>query len=223
MKVAAVIPAAGRGKRLGAGLPKAFVRVLGKPLLAHTLENLNRSYPFTEIILAVDSALLEKTRLLLKKYGFGKRLRLVAGGATRAESVQKAASSVSPKCDWVLVHDAARPLVDSALVRRTLAAARRSGVALAAMLSTATVKQARGGTVTTLDRRGIHLAQTPQVFKKKLLLDRYRKLGKKALMVTDEAALFDGTGRVSLVVGDEKNIKITTPADLELFKFYLRK
>ena len=225
MRVAALVPAAGRGRRLGNKTPKPFIKILGKPLLVYTLENLNKAGPFHEIIVAVEKGRVRSTEALLKRWGLGSA-RVVAGGSTRAESVRQAVFSVSDDCELVLVHDAARPAVSARCVRGVIQAAKKSGAAVCALPATATVKLGGprfGKVFRTLDRRRIYLAQTPQVFGRKKLLERYRLLGKKALTATDEAALFDGSGAAALLVpGEAGNLKITTAEDLRLFRFYLR-
>lgn len=224
MKVAAIVPAAGQGKRLKGKTPKPLVRIFGKPLFIHTLVSLKRSLRFHEIILVADPSQVKSMKRSLWRYGL-ENIRVVAGGKTRAASVRNAVLKVSLGCDFVLIHDMARPLVGEALVRKLLSAARKTGAALCAVPATATVKKIdakRSCVVRTLDRRLLYLAQTPQVFRKSLILRRYEVLGKKALQATDEAALFDGSKTVvKLVPGDPKNIKITTKDDIELFKFYL--
>jgi len=226
MRVAAVIAAAGKGKRLKTKVPKSFLPVSGKPILAWTLLNLARAYGFEEIIVTAGRAELGRMRDLAKRQGL-RRVRVVAGGKTRALSVKNGVASVSPACDWVLVHDAARPLVSARLVKAILEAAKKSGAAICALRATVTIKKTdiRGKAVLgTEDRRRIFLAQTPQVFKKELLLQRYAALGRKISSLTDEASFFDGTHVVVQVVpGETRNIKITTPEDLDLFKYYLKK
>ncbi len=226
MKVAAVVPAAGRGKRFQSKTPKLFVCLHGKPLLIHTLQQLERSFDFQEVLVLVGCGDLKKVEKMLKRHGLS-RMRLVVGGVTRADSVRRGLENVSESCDWVLVHDGARPFVDKTLVLGTISAAKTTGAALCALPVTATVKRVdikRGTVLSTEDRRLLYLAQTPQVFRRDLLLERYRVLKKKALKATDEAALFDGSGiLVRVVAGHAKNIKITTIDDLELFKHYLGK
>ncbi len=226
MKVAAIIPAAGKGKRLGAKTPKAFLKILGKPLLIHTLERLLKSYPFQEVLVAADPSKINELKSLLKRYRLA-GVRVVAGGKTRPESVRNAVLALGGTSDWVLIHDAARPFVGTRLTHDILAASKKTGAAICALEATATVKKADRVSMLireTLDRRTIYLAQTPQVFKKSLLTSRYKTLGDKALSATDEAALFDGTKvKVKIVPGNERNLKVTTPGDLDLFKFYFGK
>ncbi len=222
--VAAIIPAAGRGTRLKQKTPKAFVEVAGKPLFIHTLFALKKAYPFFQMIVALDPSMMEKAKKLLKKFKIS--ADLAVGGATRAESVWNALQAVSPSCAWVAVHDAARPLISGPVVQRTIEEALRSGGALCALPATATVKRVNLKTrrvIKTENRDSLYLAQTPQVFKKEILVKRYKTLGQKAFQATDEAALFDGSSQVvNVVTGDPKNIKITTPEDLEFFERWHR-
>lgn len=223
--VYAVVPASGKGKRLGSKTPKAHLSVAGKPLFIHTLRALKRAYPFRRMMLVVDTSRLARARRELARHGLG-RVWLTAGGATRAESVRNGLLALGPGEGLVAVHDAARPLVSAALVRRTIQAAQKSGGAICVLPVSSTVKRLdpRTGRVRgTEDRRHLALAQTPQVFEKALLLSRYRALGERAYGATDEAALFDGT-RLSIraVEGEERNLKVTTRADLDEFKRSLR-
>ena len=226
MKVAAIVPAAGLGKRLHSKSPKAFALLGGKPLLVQTLKRLLACYPFSEIVVATPPKKIEETQKLIRTYRLRGKIKVVGGGSTRADSVFNALLAVTPGSDWVLVHDAARPLVGRDLILRLLGAAKKMGAALCALPVTATVKRVNPKTLWVLrteDRRQLYLAQTPQIFKHKLLLARYRKLGNKASSATDEAALFDGSKtRVQLVLGDPTNLKITTPFDLKLAESYLK-
>lgn len=224
LKVAALIPAAGRGKRLGLKRPKVFLSVNGKPMLVHTLERLIGAFPFVETVVAVDAASVKSTNAILKRHGLS-RVRVVRGGRTRSESVKRALGALNAGADWVLVHDAARPLVSRAVVRRTIEAALKTGAAICAVPATATVKRIdpRTMTVTGTERREtLVFAQTPQVFLKTLIQTRYRALGARALGCTDDAALFDGSRtRVRVTPGEVSNIKVTMPGDLKLFRRYL--
>lgn len=224
-RVAAVIPAAGAGKRLGTKRAKPLVWVGGKPLFIHTLEALQTSFRFSDILLVVAAREEKRIKSLLIRHGF-KNVRVVRGGSTRAESVRNGVMALSKNTDWVLIHDAARPLVTKVLVNRVLRDLARSQAVIPVLPVNATVKKMslKGKTILgTEDRRELFLAQTPQVFRKGLLVNRYRQLGDKALLATDEAALFDGSRtRVKAVLGDPRNIKITTKDDLELAEFYLR-
>lgn len=227
MRVAAIIPAAGAGKRLKTALPKVFVRLAGRPLLLHTLTRLGRAYSFSEWVVVIEKRQIQNARRVLKRVPGLRNLKIVEGGASRAESVWKGLQAVSNSSDWTLVHDAARPLVSRRLVASLLKEARRTGAAICGLPASATVKRVdikKGVIQNTEDRKTLYLAQTPQVFRKDLLVARYRKLGKKAFSATDEAALFDGTAvKVRMVLGDPANIKITVPQDLKFLAHRLSK
>ena len=219
-RVAAIVCAAGKGKRLKSRIPKPLVPILGKPLLVHTIERLLASSTLERVIVAADPVAVERTAALLRRYFSDSAIEVVAGGATREASVFNALKVVGRDCRWVLIHDAARPVVDTPMIVRVLAAAKRHGAAICATAVSSTVKLSdpsgrfiRG----TLDRRRLFLAQTPQVFSTERLLRRFRLMKKAAFVKTDDAALFEGTAeRVAIVEGSGRNIKITTPEDLSL-------
>ena len=221
-----IVPAAGRGSRLKSKTPKPFVQVLGKPLFIHTLSALKNAYPFYEFVLAVDPDRILEAGDWVRRFNFG-NVQIVPGGNTRAESVKLALEATSDKNGWVVVHDAARPLVSAQVVHQALKGAKKTGASVVAMPAHATVKRVQKQSLMvgcTENREELYLAQTPQVFRRDLLLARYRALGKKAFDRTDDAALFDGSSvKVQVVPGEAKNIKITTAEDMELFKYYLKK
>lgn len=223
MSVAAIVPAAGKGRRFGSR-PKLFVNVAGRPLLYYTLKNLCGAYPFDSIIIATEPKHFARVINITRSLGL-KNVHLVKGGGTRAESVKNALLAAG-RSEWALVHDAARPMVTRRIIRGALAVARRKGGAVVSVPATSTVKRiAQGGRVLgTEDRESLYLAQTPQVFRRKKLLERYEKLGARACRLTDEAAFFDGVARGAWVApGSPNNIKITTAEDLDIFKLYLKK
>ena len=225
MRVTVILPAAGKGIRFRSRKSKLLTPINGRPLIVYTLKNLKRACPSAEFFLASRRSEVKVFERVLKKHGLG-RIQVVAGGKTRAESVRKSILCASSENSWVLIHDAARPLPSRSMIRRVLSAARRTGAALAAMPATATVKKIRpngNSVLRTEDRSTLVLAQTPQVFRKDLLLRRYRVMGQRALKCTDEAALFDGTKvSVRVVPGDSWNVKVTTREDLEQVKSILR-
>ncbi len=223
MSVTAIVPAAGKGRRFGRR-PKLFVNVDGRPLLYYTLKNLCGAYPFESVIIATDLAYFERVGKIALALGL-KNVHLVKGGATRAESVKNALLAAGHS-EWALVHDAARPLVSRRIVRGAIDVARKRGGAVVSIPATSTVKRvgAGGKVMRTEDRESLYLAQTPQVFRRKKLLERYKKLGTRALRLTDEASFFDGVGQGGWVVpGSSRNLKVTTAEDLDIFKFYLKR
>ncbi|MEI8345067.1 MAG: 2-C-methyl-D-erythritol 4-phosphate cytidylyltransferase, partial [Candidatus Omnitrophota bacterium] len=226
-RVAAIICAAGKGKRLKSHVPKPFVRILGKPLLIHTLTGLMSSPAIDRFVIAADPGAVAKTVGLIKRHFSGRAVEVIAGGTTREASVYNALRAVGADCRWVLIHDAARPMVNAGMVGRVLAAAQRYGAAICATAVSSTVKRSdlSGRFIkTTLDRRRLYLAQTPQAFSTKRLMRRFQLMKQAAFIKTDDAALFEGTAqRVALVEGASHNIKVTTPQDLSLAEAFLRK
>ena len=208
----AIVAAGGRGLRLGLSQPKQLVEIAGRSILERSV-SLFASHPeVDEIIVALPSEIASDPPQYLLHVG--KPLRIVAGGTRRQDSVAEAFRAVSEQTDVVVVHDAARPFATADLISKTIAAAAESGAALAALEARDTVKQGREGVVqSTLDRRTIFLAQTPQAFRQSVLRDAL-SLGSEA---TDEAALAEQAGhQIRIVQGEASNIKITTPDDLPI-------
>lgn len=214
MHVAAIIAAGGTGTRLGAGVPKQFLQLGGKTILQRSIEAFTRHGRVTEVVLALPP---QATLEVAEADG---RLRVVAGGARRQDSVANAFDAVSPDAEIVLVHDAARPFVSADVISRTIDAAAVHGAAITATAVTDTVKQVTmeaGDLVIagTIPRESIYLAQTPQGFRRDVLA-RAVALGRGDAVATDEAALAELAGHpVHIVEGDVDNVKITTVADLD--------
>jgi 2-C-methyl-D-erythritol 4-phosphate cytidylyltransferase len=221
LKVAAIVPSAGQGRRLNTKTPKAFIRISGKPLFIHTLHRLKSLFPFEEMIVPVPAAQFREARLLLNRHGL-RNVEVIGGGRTRSQSVLNALTAVSPECEWVLVHDAARPFVSRAVLQRLFKALPKHRAVICAVPLRDSVKRIdpkKGLVLVHEDRAILWAAQTPQAFKKDLLKARYRILGDKAFAATDEAALFEGSSvRVKAVEGDNRNIKVTTKDDLQFLR-----
>lgn len=219
IRVAALVPAAGRGERLGSKTPKPLVRLGGLPLVVYTLKQILRVYPFDQLVVPVDPDAVAVMRRLLNRHGL-KRAEVLAGGATRAESVRNAFARLRPEIDVVAIHDLARPFVASADVGELIRTASKHGSALLAQKAIATVKEtdaAGSRVVRTLDRNRIFMAQTPQVFRVGVLKESYDKVGDRFRHFTDEAALAEAGGfPIRIVPGPAMNFKITTPDDLKL-------
>jgi 2-C-methyl-D-erythritol 4-phosphate cytidylyltransferase / 2-C-methyl-D-erythritol 2,4-cyclodiphosphate synthase len=220
MHVAAIIAAGGRGTRLGAERPKQFLEIGDATMLQLSIAALRRSPRIGEIVIAVPAAHLGAIASAIPDTG-GARLAFVAGGARRQDSVANAFARVSADADIVLIHDAARPFVTADVIERTIDAALAHGAAIAAIPVRDTVKQASSALVdgshvvqATLRREEIFLAQTPQAFRREVLV-RAMAVGGD-LDATDEAMLAERAGfPVHLVPGDPANMKVTTPDDLE--------
>jgi 2-C-methyl-D-erythritol 4-phosphate cytidylyltransferase/2-C-methyl-D-erythritol 2,4-cyclodiphosphate synthase len=224
--VAAIIAAGGRGSRFGAGQPKQLLTLGGLPILQRSVEAFAACDLVSTIVVALPADLAADPPPYLRVTD---RLRVVAGGDRRQDSVRHAFAIVDGVADVVAVHDAARPLVSAAVIRRTIAAAAESGAAIAAMPARDTVKRATAAGViaATLPREDIYLAQTPQAFRANVLrdaLDHAAALVKagQADDATDEAMMAERAGHhVRLVEGERRNLKITTPEDLAMAEYLL--
>jgi 2-C-methyl-D-erythritol 4-phosphate cytidylyltransferase/2-C-methyl-D-erythritol 2,4-cyclodiphosphate synthase len=220
MHVAAIIAAGGRGQRLGAGLPKQLLLLGGRAILERSVGAFAASERIDELVVVVPPELAADPPAYLRDVG--KPLLVVAGGERRQDSVAIGFDAVGARADVVIVHDAARPFVTSDLIARTVDAAIESGAAIPALASRDTVKEVRQAAGSarfverTLPREEVVLVQTPQAFRAAVLRDAVA-LGRRGVGATDEASLAEQAGHpVRLVEGDPRNIKITTPEDLEL-------
>jgi 2-C-methyl-D-erythritol 4-phosphate cytidylyltransferase len=201
---------------MGAGRPKQYLALGGAPILVRTLRALARSRAVDGVVLAVPEAWLGSTRRLVRRSRVPRVLDVVAGGADRQESVWLALQAAPADTALVLVHDAVRPFIDGRLVDTVIAAAARTGAATCALPTRETVKRVRDGLVeATLDREGLWLVQTPQVFRADLLRRAHDSARREGFVGTDDAVLVERLGgRVAVVPGLRQNVKITTPEDL---------
>jgi 2-C-methyl-D-erythritol 4-phosphate cytidylyltransferase len=213
--------AAGTGERLGADRPKAFVRLGGRPLLAESMERLDRSGWVDAIVVAAPPGWEEPVILLAEEIVASKVVTAVTGGATRADSVRAALAEVPDDAIAVLVHDAARPLVDDDVLGRVLEPLSEGVDGVVPALSLVdTVKRVRGSEVAeNVDRDGLVAVQTPQAFPADALR---RAFAAGAADATDCSSLvLAAGGRVRVVDGSPRLLKVTTPEDLELVESWL--
>jgi len=219
MSVAALVLAAGRGDRLGEGLPKAFVALAGKPLLAHALAALGASRSIDVVIPVIAPADRGRWEALLSQLAAHEKLAAaVVGGAERQDSMAAGLAALPRDVTHVAVHDAARPLVRPEAVERVVRAALRDGAAILAVPVRDTIKRVRGGRVVeTPDRSECFAAQTPQVFRVEVLREALAKAVAAGRVGTDDAQIVEALGvAVTVVAGDVDNIKVTHPEDLPL-------
>jgi 2-C-methyl-D-erythritol 4-phosphate cytidylyltransferase len=210
----AVLVAAGRGDRLGVDRPKAFANLAGRPLLAESLERLEASGWVEAVVLVAPAEWEEPSILLAEELGAGKVRAAVTGGETRADSVRAGVAEVPDDVAVVVVHDAARPLLPEAVLERVVTAVGEGwDGAVPALQLEDTVKRAEGDAVAeTVDRTGLRAVQTPQAFP----ADQLRRALAGDAQATDCAGLVEAAGgRVRLVEGDRRLVKVTTPADLD--------
>jgi len=229
MQVFAILPAAGLGTRMAGPQPKQFLSLDGVPILIHSLRAFAAVQRVTAIYVAVRKTELERVEAEVAEYGFADRVHVVEGGDNRQESVVNALAAVPAEADdVVLVHDAVRPLIDTATIDRTIDAVAEYGAAIVGLPAVDTIKQvertAHGALITaTIPREFIVLAQTPQGFRYGLLQKAMNEATADGFVGTDEASVVERAGLpVAVVHGSQVNLKITQPGDLELAEFFLR-
>jgi 2-C-methyl-D-erythritol 4-phosphate cytidylyltransferase len=244
MKVIVIIPAAGLGTRMApvpsamdakgkkAQPSKQFTELAGTPILIHTLRRFAAVDEVAEVWVALRENEMDGFRERLRteaKDVLKKKVELVTGGEHRQQSVEHALNEIKAQPnDIVLVHDAVRPLVTTEIIKEVIEAAKKYGAAIAGVPAIDTVKQvertAEGAIIkATIPRAGVVLAQTPQGFRYSVLKKVFDEATADGFMGTDEASLAERAGHeVAVVMGSPKNLKITTPGDLELAEFYLK-
>lgn len=219
-KYCVIIPAAGKAERFGGAEKKTFAKIDGRPMFIRTLEHFISRPDVCQTILAVapeDLATMKTT--YGANLGF-MGVKLVEGGARRCDTVAAALPIVSEQAEFIAVHDVARPCVTANMIDAVFAEAVKTGAAILAAPLVGTIKRVAASMVIekTADRTGLYEAQTPQVFRKDILLNAYRKLPQSGPdEMTDDAQLVELSGRpVSVVLSDATNLKITAKGDLTL-------
>src|ERR1700739_1518592 len=228
--IVAILPAAGMGTRMGADSPKQFRLLDGVPVVGFTLRRLAASPLISRILIATREDQSEPLNLRIAAERLSRPFRVLPGGDTRQESVAKALAEVPQDADLVLVHDAVRPLVTREQVERVIEEARRCRAAILGIPAMDTVKEVKLASLPedvalitgTIPRERVVQAQTPQAFAKKLLKEAFARAEADGVNASDEAGLVERLGHdVHVVLGSERNMKITKPADMELARFYL--
>jgi len=226
VKVAAVIPAAGSGRRMGSETSKQFLRIGSRPILFYTLEKFERVPEVEQVILVVrEEDLMYAAQEAVDRFGIRKVNKIVAGGAERQDSVFAGLRAIEGQPDLVVIHDAVRPFVSEELIRLSIQHAARYAAVVTAVPLIGTVKRVIAGEVVeTVDREQLWEIQTPQVFRYELILTAYEEAEREEFRATDDAALVERIGAsVRVLVGERSNIKITTPEDLALAEFLLER
>ena len=236
MKVAVILPAAGLGTRMQkasaehAGISrKQFMLLDGVPILVHTVRKFAAAPQVSEIVVATRQEDLEWVDELLKREHTRQPIRVVEGGNSRQQSVENAFAAIDPSTDLVAVHDAVRPFVELETISRVVDEASVSGAAIVGIVPVDTVKQVSaaqaGGTKirATILRERLVLAQTPQVFRYDVLKRAFEKAREDSFTGTDESSLVERLDsiEVSVVLGSDRNIKITRPGDMDLARLFL--
>ncbi|MGE5570459.1 MAG: 2-C-methyl-D-erythritol 4-phosphate cytidylyltransferase [Rhodospirillales bacterium] len=231
MKVAVIIPAAGFGTRMGRGSAeksgtsrKQFMLLDGSPILLHTIRKFVSVPRVTKIVVALRPEDMEWFSGLLRQEALPVPIQLVEGGDSRQQSVENALAVLEPDTDLVAVHDAVRPFIDRATIEKVIEEAEDTGAAIVGIIPVDTVKQVRKNKIHgTLPRERLTLAQTPQVFRYSLLKEAFQRAREDGFVGTDESSLVERLEKVevSVVLGSDRNIKITKPSDMDLAKLFL--
>ena len=230
-RIAAILPAAGLGTRMGVETPKQFRELDGEPILIHTLRRIASCPLVTDIIVATRADVVATLEKRVRSEKFKQAVRVVRGGDSRQESVAQALREVPDDTEIVLVHDAVRPFVTSEQIARVIEEARGCQAAILGIPAMDTVKEVKRASLPedvalitgTIPRERIVLAQTPQAFSTKLLKEAFARAQADGVTASDEAGLVERLGHdVHVVLGSERNIKITKPADMDLALFYLK-
>jgi 2-C-methyl-D-erythritol 4-phosphate cytidylyltransferase len=219
MFTSVIIPAAGAGERMGTAVSKQFLLLQGKPIIVHTLERFQMCGAVDEIIVAVQASSRLHVESLIGEFHLSKATKIVEGGRRRQDSVSNALSQLHSQTEIVVVHDAVRPFVQQRVILDSIEKAKAYSAAVVAVRIKDTVKVGsdEGRFERTLDRSVLWLAQTPQTFRKQVLIDAYNNAGRDRLEATDDASLVELMKiRPAIVEGSFDNIKITTPEDLDL-------
>jgi len=226
MKISAIIPVAGEGKRFAGRVAKQFVEINGQPLLAYTLRTIISVQEIKEGVVVAARHEIEKTFQILEHLaGFKEKFKIVAGGKERQDSVYNGLITIDPNCDIVVVHDGVRPLVTAEILRASIKEASETGACVVAVPVKDTIKRVVANKVVeTLAREQLWQAQTPQSFKYDILIKAHEQARKEKCYATDEAALVERAGYpVSVLRGDYSNIKITTLDDLKIAQMFLNR
>ncbi|MFD0764194.1 2-C-methyl-D-erythritol 4-phosphate cytidylyltransferase [Mucilaginibacter lutimaris] len=221
-KTYAIIVAGGSGSRMQSALPKQFIELCGEPVLMHTIRAFKESLSSPQIILALHTSYQELWAQLCSKHNFTIPHTVIAGGETRFHSVKNAVDSIKDLDALIAVHDAVRPLVSAAIIDEAYQCAADDGTAVTAVKSRDSIRQANNGASTSLNRDGIYLVQTPQVFKAAILNKAYKQPYTDNF--TDDASVVEQSGvAITLIEGSYDNIKITFPEDITIAEALINK
>lgn len=220
MKVIAVIPSGGIGKRTSFSLPKQYIQINGKEIIAYTLEIFQRCSVIDQIVVSAQKEFFGLINEIKNKYGITKLLYNVEGGSERQYSVFNAVKSLAAhNDDIVLIHDAVRPLVSDEIIFNSIKNAKKYGSAVVAIKAKDTLMKGDDSILSYIDRNEVFYVQTPQVFKYSIFTEAMERAETDNLLGTDESMLVFNAGyKVKIVPGSSFNFKITSDEDISLFK-----
>lgn len=221
--VSCIVAAGGSGSRMGANKNKLLLEIDGVPVLCHTLMTLQNSDSVAEIIISAREEDIVEIARLADKFSIQKLKTIVKGGKSRAESVLSAVKELSDECTIVMVHDGARPFVTNEIISSTINGAKKHGAAACGVKPKCTLKSVENGFISeTVDREKTVEIQTPQVFSKELFMKMYSE--NIIADATDDCVLAERCGaKIFITDGSYKNIKITTPEDMEIAEIFIRR
>ncbi len=220
--LSAILLAAGKSRRFLKRQSKVLSGICAKPVIYYSLSVLNKHPKVDEIIVVASLKNIKEIALIIRKYKIGKAVKVVLGGGERKYSVYNGLKVLSPDTDYVLIHDGARPFINSKMISSSILAARKHRAAVVGVPEKHTIKEiGRRKAIKTLNRESLWEIQTPQVFKKDIILKAYQNIS--GYNVTDDAMLVERLGiRPAVVLGSYSNIKITTPEDLTIAEAILK-
>lgn len=223
-KVVAIVPAAGEGNRFKVQgsrfkVRKPFVLLADKPILIHTLKVLESSALISHILVIVHPDDMRLASEVIKRYRINKVQQIIPGGSTRTQSVYNGLKNISSNADIVLIHDGARPFITQEIIKQAVSGAGKYGSSVCAVQAISTMKEVDDEFFITLtpDRARFYECQTPQVFRRNIIVKAYKEAVAKGYDGTDDSALVERLGyKVKVVAGSKYNIKLTTPEDMIL-------
>lgn len=222
MTLSVIIVAAGKGLRMGAELPKQFLSLSSRPILMHTIDKFYDALPEVEIILALGEDFVEFWSKLCYEYNFKVPHKVVVGGVSRHETVRNSLSMISIDSDYVLIHDGVRPFVSAELIHRVVTSVQSYGAVVPAVDVVDSLRRVfLPEQSEVVDRNGLKAVQTPQAFRKELLIESYRNAS--GVDFTDDASVVENAGfKVVVVEGERSNLKITTRDDINFGNFLMK-
>ncbi len=222
MPTTAIITAGGIGQRMGGTTPKQFLPLAGAPVLIHTVQAFQRAPSIDKIVIVVPADHIQHTQRIIQDYNL-ENCQVVKGGTLRQDSVELGMKA-APDADILVIHDGVRPLIAPEIIEKCLNLAREHDAAITAIPVKDTIKSVAGNLITeTVDRTSLWQAQTPQAVKRSILEAAYKKANKDNFVATDESSLLENNGlKPHIVLGSEKNIKITHPEDLKVAEALLQ-
>lgn len=225
MKNIAIIPSGGIGKRIQSPIPKQYVKVLGKEILTYTLETFQNSNLIDEIIIPAEIKYFKTIADIKKKYNITKITNIVEGGKERQDSVYNALISKNfNEEDYIIVHDAARPFLSINLLNNAIKYAHNFDSVVVALKARDTIFSGNDYVQNYIDRSSLYYAQTPQIFKFKILIESFVKAKNQKFIATDESMIVKNAGfNVRILDGEFSNFKITTKNDIDLMQKFFRK